>query len=113
MIGRRIKEQRQKLKWTQKELAEKVNVSSQVISNWERGYTTPNSDDVALLSKALDISSDYLLGHSNDPSPKKQVDTVNRAFHSLENLTEEEKSYLEMQLEIFRKIKSQKKNNNA
>lgn len=66
MIGSRIREQRQKLRWTQKELAKKVNVSAQVISNWERGYTTPDSDDISRLSKVMNISSDYLLGTSEN-----------------------------------------------
>jgi transcriptional regulator with XRE-family HTH domain len=66
VIGSRIREQRQKLRWTQKELAKKVNVSAQVISNWERGYTTPDSDDISRLSKAMNISSDYLLGTSEN-----------------------------------------------
>ncbi|CEH28013.1 DNA-binding helix-turn-helix protein [Aneurinibacillus migulanus] len=84
MIGRRIKEQRQKVKWTQKELAKKVNVSPQVISNWEREYTTPDSTHIALLSKAMQVSSDYLLGHTDDPSFKTGAtddSNINIAFY--------------------------------
>lgn len=66
-FNERIKEQRQKLRYTQKELAEKVNVSPQVISNWERGYTSPSPDDIKKLSTVLQTSTDYLLGKSNNP----------------------------------------------
>lgn len=61
-LGKQIKDKRKELKLTQKELADLVNVSSQVISNWERGYTTPNSDDLQRLSKALNVSLDNLMG---------------------------------------------------
>lgn len=66
-FNERIKEQRQKLRYTQKELAEKVNVSPQVISNWERGYTDPSPEDIKKLSAVLLTSTDYLLGITDNP----------------------------------------------
>lgn len=60
-IGKRIKELRKELNWTQIELSEKVGVSSQVISNWERGYTSPNHDDISKLSQIFNVSSDTIL----------------------------------------------------
>lgn len=67
MISKRIKEQRQKMRYTQKLLADKVSVSPQVISNWERGYTEPSADDISRLSETLECSSDYLLGKTDIP----------------------------------------------
>lgn len=64
-VNERIREQRRKMRYTQKELADKVNVSSQVISNWERGYTEPSAEDITKLSEVLDCTSDYLLGRSH------------------------------------------------
>lgn len=66
-LSERIKERRKKLHYTQKLLAEKVKVSPQVISNWERGYTEPGADDIVHLSKALECSGDYLLGRTDSP----------------------------------------------
>ncbi|MFJ7916075.1 MULTISPECIES: helix-turn-helix domain-containing protein [unclassified Lysinibacillus] len=63
----RIKEHRKKLRYTQRQLADKINVSPQVISNWERGYTEPSPEDIKKLSSVLDVSSDYLLGLSDEP----------------------------------------------
>ena len=48
----------------QKELADKVGTSSQVISNWERGYTKPNDEDLISLADALNCSVDELLGRT-------------------------------------------------
>lgn len=64
-IGNRIKEKRIEKRFKQTELAKLVNVSSQVISNWERGYTDPSHDDVARLADALECSTDYLLGRTD------------------------------------------------
>lgn len=61
LIGGRIKLQRQKLNMTQVQLSEKLNVTSQVVSNWERGYTNPDSTDILNLSNMLNVTSDYLL----------------------------------------------------
>lgn len=64
-IGERIKTKRKQSKLTQTELSKLVNVSSQVISNWERGYSDPNHDDVARLALALSCSTEYLHGITN------------------------------------------------
>ncbi|OEH86066.1 hypothetical protein BHU72_14650 [Desulfuribacillus stibiiarsenatis] len=66
--GDRIKYFRKLRKFTQKELGDKVNRSPQVISNWEREYSDPDHEDIALLSQALNCSTDYLLGRTNNPS---------------------------------------------
>ncbi|MCU9613177.1 helix-turn-helix domain-containing protein [Caldibacillus lycopersici] len=64
-IGDRIRKRRKELRLIQAELAERVNVSTQVVSNWERGYTEPSHDDVARLAVALICSTDYLHGRDN------------------------------------------------
>ena len=76
----RIKEQRKKLRYTQRQLADKINVSPQVISNWERGYTEPSSEDIKKLSAILDVSSDYLLGLSDDKTRNNFLLPANKTF---------------------------------
>ena len=61
ILGKRILELRKKCGLTQEELGEKVNVTRQTISNWESGTTSPNSEQLKLLSKALNISIDEIL----------------------------------------------------
>lgn len=65
-VGSRIKKLRNEIRLTQKQVADKVNVSSQVVSNWERGYTDPSHDDIRALSEVLNCSSDYLLGKTDE-----------------------------------------------
>ena len=66
-IGHRIKSLRKYQGLTQKELAEKVHKSPQVISNWERGYT-PNitNEDIVNLATALNVKVSDIVSSSND-----------------------------------------------
>ena len=49
--------------FSQEYIAEQINVSRQTISNWELGETSPNPEQLLLLSKTLETSVDNLLGN--------------------------------------------------
>ena len=61
VTGKTIKELREKRKLTQKELAEKINVSDKTISKWETDKGLPDIGIVEELSKALCVSEGELL----------------------------------------------------
>ena len=60
-LGENIYNLRKQKKMSQENLAEKIGVTRQTISNWELGESTPNPKQLQLLSKFLDISVDALL----------------------------------------------------
>lgn len=60
--GERIKNTRKIQGLTQKQLADKVHLTAQVISNIERSYTTASSDDLARIADVLNTTPNYLLG---------------------------------------------------
>lgn len=62
MLKERIKEQRQKLKITQEELAKYIGVSQQTVGSWEVGRTEPNSKTLHKLSEIFHCTVEYLLG---------------------------------------------------
>lgn len=64
-VGERIRILRKKQNLTQKQLAEKLNVSSQVVSNFERGYTPPDKDDLESLAEFFNCSIDFILGKTD------------------------------------------------
>jgi HTH-type transcriptional regulator, competence development regulator len=66
-VGKRIKELRKIRNLTQKEFADRINVSPQVVSNWEREYTKPNSEDIERIAKNLEINPNYLYGLTDNP----------------------------------------------
>lgn len=47
---------------SQEELAEKVFVTRQAVSRWEKGETVPNTETLKLLSKLFEVSINALLG---------------------------------------------------
>lgn len=57
-----IKSFRKEKRLTQKELADKVNLTSQVISNIERNYTSVSAEDLANIAKVLGVTPNQLLG---------------------------------------------------
>ena len=60
-LGENILNLRKKNGLSQEQLGEKINVTRQTISNWELNETTPNPEQLKLLSKALNVSIDELL----------------------------------------------------
>lgn len=72
-IGNRIRGLRDRRGFKQQELAERIGISRQVLSNWERGYTLVDSEGVAKLAKILEVSADYILYGRDDDSPVKQI----------------------------------------
>lgn len=71
-LSDRIKDARKNKHYTQKELAELMNVKSTTISGWELGRNEPSIDSLKKLAQKLDVSFDYLAGideQSNNGTP--------------------------------------------
>lgn len=60
-IGKRIQSRRKQQGLTQEQLADKMNVSIQMISNLERGNKAIRIDNLINLCQILDVSTDYIL----------------------------------------------------
>ncbi|MCT7861974.1 MAG: helix-turn-helix domain-containing protein [Lactobacillus crispatus] len=60
-IGQRIKSYRENAKLTQDNLAQKLNVSRQSVSKWEKGGSLPDIDRLVTMSELFDISLDKLI----------------------------------------------------
>ena len=57
-IGRQIKKDRHALALSQEDLAEKVFVTRQTISNWENAKNYPDINSLVLLSQLFGVSLD-------------------------------------------------------
>lgn len=60
-VGKRIREERERLGISQENLAREVFVSRQTVSNWETGKTYPDVQSLLLLSNLFDVSVDSLV----------------------------------------------------
>ena len=71
-IGKRLAEIRKNHNYKQTDLASQLNVSQQVISNIERGVTTPDIEQLKKIADIYQISLDQLVGREflSDDSDK-------------------------------------------
>lgn len=67
MLGERIMELRSMRSWSQVELAKRLGVTKQTVSNWENGNIQPSIEMLLRLAKLFCVSTDYLLGLENTP----------------------------------------------
>lgn len=62
MFGRRICELRTAIGWSQVELAKRLGVAKQTVSNWENENIQPSIEMLVRLAKIFGVSKAYLLG---------------------------------------------------
>ncbi len=70
-IGEKIKFLRISKGMTQEKLGDRLGISAQAVSKWERGITYPDIVYLPALTKALDTSADALLGIESSRKDEK------------------------------------------
>lgn len=58
----RLRELRLQKKYSQQDLADRIKVTKQTISQYERGVREPDYDNLLALCDVFNVSTDYLLG---------------------------------------------------
>ena len=79
-----IKLARERAGLTQKELAQKIGVAPSTLNGYEKGNHDPKSDLIIKIALICDVSVDYLLGRTDDPTPKniqQSQDTPKLSLH--------------------------------
>ena len=79
-LGERIKELRKKNGLTQVGLAEKLDVTKGTVSTWETNSRTPNFDTLEQMCDLFQVGMDYLLGRSDDASPRVMTEEDDEAL---------------------------------
>lgn len=73
MLGLRLANMRKKNKMTQQELADKLGFSRGQLANYEQGQREPDYDTLQKIADFFEVSTDYLLGRTDDRFSKKSV----------------------------------------
>jgi len=60
-LGKRLRQLRKQLGWTQKEVAVQTDSCQHLISKYEKGYVTPGGNFFELLAKKTHVSLDWLI----------------------------------------------------
>lgn len=71
-LGKQIKKHRQETRLSQEELADRIYVSRQTISNWENDKSYPDVNSLVMLSEVFQISLDKLI--------KGDIDTMKKVI---------------------------------
>lgn len=117
MFSKRVKQLRKLSDLTQSDLAKKINSSTSKIAMWETEKRDPTNEDLMMLSKLFNVSTDYLLGITDNPKLtskdeksiqkdlKKIMDDFKTgqdgpAFYNGEELDEDDLYLIEQAMEI-------------
>ncbi|MCI8622896.1 MAG: helix-turn-helix transcriptional regulator [Provencibacterium sp.] len=65
MFSERIRLLRKSYNYNQTELAARLGVSKQSVSNWENGNILPSIDMLIKMANLFSVSTDYILGLDN------------------------------------------------
>ncbi|MEC1900706.1 helix-turn-helix domain-containing protein [Bacillus atrophaeus] len=90
-LGKRLKAARKKCGLSQIQVAEKLNISNQVISNYERDFRDPDTKTLKQLSDLYNVSTDYLVGRQTTENTNDNSSKWNKTFNEvIQELKEED-----------------------
>jgi transcriptional regulator with XRE-family HTH domain len=94
-FGERLIAAREARKLNQAELAQKAGLQPAAIGHFERNRRKPSFANVRALAKALNVSSDYLLGRVTE----MQGSTT--AFRGEANLSDADREHIQMMIDLM------------
>lgn len=92
-LGERIQSLLEARGMTRKELAEASGLTEAAISRYVNGTRNPKSISISAIAKALNVTSDELLGNTND-SVNEVDDAIRLVARNAKNVTIEQKRFL-------------------
>lgn len=108
IIGKRIKAKREEIGMSQKGLAEKVSISPAAMNQFEKGGKKPSSEVLARIATELGVSTDYLLGAS-DEEKMFLSGNVAAAFRDFKELTKKDREIILSHIEFLKSKAKEKK----
>lgn len=99
-FAERLKTLRKQEKFTQVQIAEKLDISQQAYASWECGVKKPTQENLVKIAQVLNVSVDYLVGNSAEKSD--ELDNIELLFRmTSKGLTEKEKTIFRKELIEF------------
>lgn len=80
-VGRRIREERKRLRISQKELGERIGVKHNTVSQYENATNSPEQDTLFKISRVLGVKVDDLF-----PQRENKVNELDRALKMTEGM---------------------------
>lgn len=102
--GARLKQLRLEKKLTQSKLAQVITTSHATINRYEKGVNEPDSETINNFANYFSVTTDYLLGRTDNRDNIEQVSDVVHYNPELQELCDILKQRKEMQV-LFKQIK--------
>jgi transcriptional regulator with XRE-family HTH domain len=99
-LAKRLKHLRENKNLSQRQLAKLLNVAPSTLAMYEVDKREPDFDTLKKIANFFSVSTDYLLGISDNPSrsttpkPQSVEEQIMAMLHLYDDLTEEEKKML-------------------
>ena len=93
-IGKRIQGRRKQMGLTQEQLADKMDVSIQMVSNLERGNKSIRIENLIKLSEILNISTDYIL------TGKETAEDMQGLTEQMASLSQKERKMMKLLMDF-------------
>lgn len=94
-LNEKIYEYRKLNRWSQEELADKLDVSRQTVSKWEVGKAVPELEKLIKLAELFKITVDELVKDNIEITSKEEFDNANNLDKSDEEKLKEENNVIE------------------
>ena len=85
MFPERIKKLRNEAKFTQKQIAEKLDMPQSLYSNLERGIKQANQKRLKQFSDFYNVSTDYLLGNTDNRNASNIDDDLEKSLNTFKS----------------------------
>ena len=103
VMGKQLRKLRNSTGMNQENFAEKLNLSKDTISNYERGITLIPHDVITILCQKFNVSADFFFFEIDKPLVEDNTISITDAFtKELEQCTDFEKQQLMEMLKILR-----------
>ncbi|GIN89116.1 hypothetical protein J22TS1_01670 [Siminovitchia terrae] len=116
ILAQRLKELREEHGYLQKFVADKLGIRSNTLSGYENGTRSPDPDMLIALSDLYYVTTDYLLGKSDQPHLTKDVafepfndPVLERWYRELPKNDEDDLRRLRKMWELMQESKNNKK----
>lgn len=114
-LNERLKLLRTERKLTQEQFATAVGITKASVSKFENGIKTPSRETLEKIADHFNVTTDYLLGRSDDPELNEQENNIvteegKNILALIESLPEDERKKAWEQLEMYVTYMQNKKN---
>src|SRR5690625_2724058 len=97
ILGTRLRKLRDSKKLSQPELAEKFGLTKYQISRYENGESNPDPDVIIKLASFFEVTTDYLMGHSDNPKGHTDFDPIAEHNRLLEKYGIEDSGFFDIE----------------